>query len=86
MIIVNFSTYLGQIKNDTDILGKSFIFKCITEKDNKPYTFDVILFVHETVKPFVTTNEEDEEYKEVVYKLIFEQYTLKQLLEAEYEN
>jgi len=85
-MIIDFSEYLGQVKNDTGIWGKAFIFKCIENKENIPYTFEAILFVHETLPAFLSVADEDIEYKSEILKLIFEKYTLKQLLEAEYEN
>lgn len=82
-MIINFSEYLGRVKNDTGILGKAFIFKVIIDKNGTGYTFDTILFVHETALCFVSVADQDMEYKEEILKNIFEQYTLKQLLEVD---
>lgn len=81
-MIINFSEYLGQVKNDTGILGKAFIFKVIINTDDIGYTFDTILFVHETIPPFISVNDENIQYKDEILKKIFEQYTIKQLLEV----
>ena len=86
-MIIDFSEYLGQAKNDTGIWGNAFIFKVITDRDGKDYSFDVILFVHETVPAFVSSAPEDDIYdKELIVKHIFDKYTLKQLLEVRHEN
>lgn len=87
VMIIDFSEYLGQAKNDTGIWGNAFIFKVITERDNKPYSFDVILFVHETVPAFVSSAPDDDIYdKDLIVKHIFEKYTLQQLLEVRHEQ
>lgn len=82
-MIINFSEYLGRVKNDTGILGKAFIFKVIIDKNNTGYTFDAILFVHKSATCFVSVADQDMEYKEQIFKMIFAQYTLKQLLEVD---
>lgn len=84
-MMIDFSEYMGQVRNDTGILGKAFIFKVIETKDNEPYTFDVILFVHETVPEFLSTAPEDDGYdKDSIMKAIFDKYPKKVLLEAEH--
>lgn len=83
-MIIDFSEYIGEVKNDTGIWGKAFIFNVITERDNIPYTFECILFVHKTVPTFITLNDEDLIFnKELILKLILEKYTLTQLLAVE---
>lgn len=83
-MIIDFSEYMGQVRNDTGVLGKAFIFKVIDTKDNESYTFDVILFVHQTVPPFVSTAPEDDSFdKPLIIKTILEKYPMKTLLEAE---
>lgn len=77
-MILEFVDILGLIKNDTEIDGKGIIFNIITESK----TFNCILFVHPTENAFVSLLEEDLEYKEEVLKLIFDTYTLEQLLKA----
>lgn len=81
-MIINFSEYLGYVKNDTGILGKAFIFKVIINKNDVGYTFDTILFVHATEPAFISVADEDIEYKDEILIKIIEQYTLKQLLEV----
>jgi GTP:adenosylcobinamide-phosphate guanylyltransferase len=84
-MIIDFSEYMGQVRNDTGVLGKAFIFKVIDTKDNESYTFDVILFVHETVPPFVSTTPEDAVFdKPSIINAIFDKYPKKTLLEAEH--
>ena len=84
-MIIDFSEYMGQVRNDTGVLGKAFIFKVIDQKDNEPYTFDAILFVHETVPSFVSTAPEDAGFdKELIIKTILDKYSKKTLLEAEH--
>lgn len=79
-MIIDFTEYLGLIKNDNNVIGKAFIFNVITENE---YTFEVVLFVHETAKAFISVAEEDKNQdKETILGLIFEKYTLKQLLEV----
>lgn len=81
-MIIDFTEYLGLIKNDNNVIGKAFIFNVITENE---YTFEVVLFVHETAKVFISVAEEDKNQnqdKETILGLIFEKYTLKQLLEV----
>lgn len=81
-MIIDFSEYLGQIKNDTGILGKAFIFNVIIDKE-PIVKFDCILFIHETVEPFLSLREEDKVHDSTeIIKKIFEKYSLKQLLEA----
>ncbi len=71
--------YLGDIRNDTGILGKSFIFKLITENINEEFIF----FIHpnENVKPFITIDYEltNEQKTEIVNNII-NKYTKDTLL------
>ncbi len=78
-MILEFVDILGLIKNDTGVLGKAFIFNVMcTEK-----TFDCILFVHPSEPAFITTHIDDSDIdKQEILKLVFEKYTLEQLLEA----
>ena len=80
---IDFKQFLGYINNDTGIQGKAFIFNIIRE--NKE-TEECILFVHSTIKPFVTIREElvSDINKEILIETIFKQYPLQDLLE--YEN
>ena len=76
---IEFVDFLGEIRNDTLINGKAFIFK-VLDTDLKE-TFESILFVHETVKPFITMeNEEYKEYSEELMEMIFKKYKLVELL------
>ena len=82
-MVIDLSEYIGEVKNDTGVWGKAFIFNVITERDNEPYTFECILFVHKIVESFITLNDEDQIFdKDIILKLIFEKYTLTQLLEV----
>jgi len=78
-MILDFVDILGWIRNDTGVLGKALIFNII---DND-HIFDCVLFVHPTEHSFISVHEEDSNTnKEEILKIIFEKYTLKQLLEA----
>lgn len=81
-MIIDLVEYLGEVKNDTGVLGKAFIFNVILDDVGDSYVFDSMLFVHPTVDPFISVNIEDENYKDDVMKKIFETYTLEQLLDA----
>ena len=86
MFCIEFIGYLGEIRNDTDINGKSFIFKIIDI--TKELSFESVLFVHQYVNPFLTLENDDYiEYNTVLLDLILKQYTLKDLLKyIENEN
>lgn len=76
---VEFVDFLGEIRNDTLINGKAFIFK-VLDTDTKT-SFETILFVHETVKPFITMeNQEYKEYSDEIMEKIFKKYKLIELL------
>jgi len=78
-MILEFVDILGLIKNDTGVLGKAFIFNVICAEK----TFDCILFVHPSEPAFITTHIDDSDIdKQEILKLVFEKYTLEQLLEA----
>ena len=86
-MIIDFSEYLGEVKNDTGIWGKAFIFKVIETKDNEPYTFDTVLFIHESVPAFVSTAPEDDEYdKKLIISKILKQYPMEKLMEVKHED
>lgn len=83
-MIIDFVEYIGQVKNDTGVFGKAFMFKVMTEKDGAAYAFETILFVHETVPAFLSTVPEDDGYdKDVIIQAILVQYPREQLLAAE---
>lgn len=78
-MILEFVDILGLIRNDTDVLGKALIFNIINDEK----TFDCILFVHPTEKAFISVHDDDSDVnKEEILKIIFDKYTLQQLLEA----
>ena len=56
-MFIDFKEFLGYVNNDTNIQGKAFVFSIIEE--NKE-TEECILFVHNSVKPFVTVSKEIE--------------------------
>lgn len=76
--------FLGYINNDTEVQGKAFIFNTIYE--SYP-VFECILFVHPTVKPFITLPEFETAVEidlELLLQTILTQYKLQDLLA--YEN
>lgn len=86
-MMIDFSEYLGQVMNDTGVWGNAFVFKVIVQSSDGPYSFDTILFVHETAETFVSTAPEDDIYdKQLIIRHIFEKYTKKQLLEVRHES
>jgi len=86
-MIIDFSEYLGEVKNDTGIWGKGFIFKVITNKNNESYTFDIILFIHPTLQSFISTAPEDDIFdKDTIIEHIFDKYTKEQLMEVTHDN
>lgn len=86
-MIVEFSEYLGEVKNDTGIWGKAFIFKVITERDNNSYVFDTILFIHESIESFVSTAAEDDGFdKKTIMKHIFDKFNKQQLMSVSHDN
>lgn len=83
-MMIDFVEYIGQVKNDTGVLGKAFMFKVMTEKDDNPYTFETILFVHDTVQAFLSTAPEDDEFdKAAIIQSILVSYPKDELLAAE---
>jgi hypothetical protein len=83
MYYIEFIEFLGEIRNDTLINGKSFIFKVLDTDKN--INFECILFVHPTVKSFITI-ENNDYINEInsILDIILEKFNLKDLLE--YEN
>lgn len=76
---IEFVDFLGEIRNDTDINGKAFIFKILDLV--KEYDFEVILCVHPIVPPFLTIH--DDKYKIINNDLkeeILKQFSLTDLL------
>ena len=75
--------FLGEIRNDTEINGKAFIFKILI----KDMSFECILFVHPDIKikPFLTFHDKKyEEYEQHILSIILEQFNINDLLA--YEN
>lgn len=87
-MIINLSEYLGEVKNDTMKWGNAFIFNVIaSDSEQKPHSFNCILFVHEDVPAFVSLSEADSKYdKNTILEKIFEKYTLAELLKVRHEN
>lgn len=76
---VEFIDFLGEVRNDSMVNGKSFIFKVLDKKTSD--TFECILFVHPTIKSFLTIAEEN--YKvisEDIKELILKQFKEEELL------
>lgn len=72
--------FIGLVNNNTMVQGKAFLFKFVI-KDTEP--FEGILFVHETVKAFLTIDEDvklSDVDKEQLIKHITEKYPLSDLL------
>jgi len=83
-MMIDLVEYIGQVKNDTGVLGKAFMFKAMTEKDDAPYTFETILFVHDTVPSFISTAPEDDEFdKDAIIQAILDKYPKETLLAAQ---
>ena len=77
---IEFINFLGEIRNDTLINGKAFIFKIIDL--DKKINFETVLFVHESVKPFMTIeNIEYKEYADELMEIIFKKHSIKELLD-----
>ena len=79
-IHVDFADFLGFVKNDTGIQGKSFIFNIIIEDK----TFECILFVHPTAQTFVTVPDNVLIEHQVLIDAITSKYKHEELLK--YEN
>lgn len=76
---IEFVDFLGEIRNDTLINGKAFIFKLVDLV--KTHTFEVILFVHQSVPAFLTINDEDYKILEAdILKEILSQFNINELL------
>lgn len=80
MFIIEYIDFLGEIKNDTDINGKSFIFKIVDS--SKEISFEIILFVHENVPAFITVeNDEYAEFNSIILDMLLKQFNINDLLE-----
>jgi hypothetical protein len=73
---IEFIDYLGEVKNDTNINGKAFVFKII---DQDLYTFETILFVHPTVKEFLSMIDKKHNPTIIIEKIL-EKYNKEELL------
>lgn len=83
MFIIEYIDFLGEIKNDTDINGKSFIFKIIDIK--KEIAFESVLFIHQNIPAFITLENDDYlEYITMILEQILKEYNIKDLLEFKY--
>jgi len=80
IIHVDFLSFLGYVKNDTGIQGKSFIFNIIIEDK----TFECILFVHPTAPTFVTVPDHVLIDHQQLITAIIDKYKFEELLK--YEN
>lgn len=82
MYHIEFVEFLGEVRNNTGINGKSFIFRVVDTAagDN----FEAILFVHPDLNPFVTVEEHRRDDTAAVRDKILEQFKLEELLA--YEN
>lgn len=76
---IEFVDFLGEIRNDTLINGKAFIFKILDIQ--KEYSFEAILFVHINAKPFLTIADKHYKILESDFKTeILNTYNIKELL------
>lgn len=82
--------YIGQIKNDTEQLGKAYLFNIVLNKyecnkfriNSDIYKFDVILFMH-VKKCFVSLHDEEIKLgidKDYIYNSIIDKYTKEELI------
>lgn len=78
---IEFIEYIGEIKNDTDINGKAYIFEILDLE--KKYKFECILFLHPN-NNFVSLNKEDIDLgynKEELLNEILKKYNKGELLQ-----
>lgn len=78
-MIIELIEYIGMLKNDTNTPAHAYIFSVLNNEMNN--TIECILYVHETITPFITLHDNNnEELKSEILEAIFKKYTLKQLL------
>lgn len=76
---IEFVDFLGDIRNNTLVNGKGVIFR-ISDLDNNE-SFEAILFVHDTVRPFITLgNKEYNDRMDFILEQILIKYNIKELL------
>lgn len=81
-MMIDLSEYVGQVRNDTGIFGKAFIFKVI-RVEPEHYTFECMLFVHPTEPSFLTLSDDDISFdKDEIIAAIFNKYPHEKLLSA----
>lgn len=73
---IEFIDYLGEVKNDTNINGKAFIFKII---DEDLYTFETILFIHPNVPEFISMIDKKHN-PTIILEQILQKYNKEELL------
>jgi hypothetical protein len=75
-----FIDFLGEVRNDTGVNGKAFVFKMIEEN----HSFECILFVHPTVDSFVTIDDTEVNVEpDRVLNCILNKYSREELLSHE---
>lgn len=76
---IEYVDFLGDIRNNTNINGKGIIFMILDISDN--ISFESILFIHPTVKPFITLeNKEYNQYMNIILDIILNKYNINELL------